>query len=130
MATNYPGSTNSLFDIRNADTDGDGFNSASEYAFGSNPNVPNASQVSFSNVSANVMRIRWNGLTNQNYSLRVSTNLLAGWTNRAAVISANGTVFSTNGVSYQPYRTDVTNSSGASNEFYRIWTEFTQQQLE
>ena len=130
MAANYPPGTNTLYNTRNDDTDGDGFSSASEYAFGSNPNVPNASQMSFSNVSANVMRIRWNGLTNQNYFLSVSTNLLAGWTNRSMAVATNGAVFITNGVFYQPYRTDVTNSSGASNEFYRIWTEFTQQQLE
>jgi len=132
MGANYPGNTSTLYAFRTNDTDGDGFNTAAEYAFGSNPNVPNARIMNFSNVSANVMRITWNGLTNQTYTLQVSTNLVGSpaWTNRPnALISANGPLINTNGAVYQPLRTDVTNS-GASNVFYRIWTEFSQQALE
>jgi hypothetical protein len=129
MTYNYNSSA-SLESIRSTDTDGDGYNAETEYAFGTDPNSPNSAVAGSSRLSDSVLRLQWNGLTNQTYRVQTSTNLHGVWSVRLGVpIVTNGAVFGTNGIFYQPMRADVTNG-GTPQEFFRIGTEFTPSQLE
>jgi hypothetical protein len=116
--------------MRLTDTDSDGYNAETEYAFGTDPNAANPSVARSTRLSNNVLRLQWNGLTNQTYRVQSSTDLNAVWTNRpGAPVLTNGAVFGTNGIFYQPMRADVTNNGGM-REFFRIRTDFAPGQLE
>ena len=130
MAFNYPLSGMTLYQMRDDDTDQDGFNTLTEYAFGTGPNQPTASVMDFTR-NGQVTTIDWLGLEGAtNYVVQSSTNLMLPWVSRSNIpVQTVGSPFSTNGADYQPMRSVITNTTD-QREFYRIKADFTQQELD
>ena len=93
-----------------ADPDTDGFDNASEYAFGTIPNVPTGALLSTA-ASAGTFTVSWNGpASGVTYAVQSTTNLAAGFTD-------SGTPISTNllGPGVMSFTVPIT-----TNQFYRV----------